>query len=159
MAEKEVFLTKEGLLKLQEELETLKTVTRKEVAERIKIALGYGDLSENAEYDQAKNEQAQVEERIAKLESILGDAKIVDDEDITTEKVNVGTVVSIIEEGTEDKETYTIVGSAESDPLAGKISNESPLGSALLGKRRKDKIEVHAPDGIIRYTIVSIRKS
>ncbi|MDO5716941.1 MAG: transcription elongation factor GreA [Tissierellia bacterium] len=159
MAEKEVFLTKEGLLKLQEELETLKTVTRREVAERIKIALGYGDLSENAEYDQAKNEQAQVEERIAKLESILGDAKIVDDEDITTEKVNVGTVVTIIEEGTEDKETYTIVGSAESDPLAGKISNESPLGSALLGKRRKDKIEVHAPDGVIRYTIVSIRKS
>lgn len=159
MAEKEVFLTKEGLMKLQTELETLKTVTRREVAERIKIALGYGDLSENAEYDQAKNEQAQVEERIAKLENILREAKVVEEHEVTTEKVNVGTVVTIREEGTDEEETYTIVGSAESDPFHGKISNESPLGAALLGKRRKDKIEVHAPDGVLRFTIVSIKKS
>lgn len=158
MSEKEVFLTKEGLLKLQEELETLKTVTRKEVAERIKIALGYGDLSENAEYDQAKNEQAQVEERILKLENIIREAKVVEDHEVTTDRVNIGTTVTIVEEGEEEPETYTIVGSAESDPLNGKISNESPLGSALLGKKKKEIVEVHAPDGVIRYIIASIKK-
>ncbi|WP_099950902.1 transcription elongation factor GreA [Ezakiella peruensis] len=154
MTKKEVFLTKDGLTKLEEELEELKTVGRKEVSARIKVALGFGDLSENAEYDQAKNEQAQLEERIVKLENLIREAVVVEDHEITTEKVNVGTTVTIIEE-----EIYTIVGSAESDPLNGKISNESPLGAALLGKRRKDIVEVHAPDGIIKYTIKSIKKS
>lgn len=159
MTKKEVFLTKDGLTKLEEELEELKTVGRKEVSARIKVALGFGDLSENAEYDQAKNEQAQLEERIVKLENLIREAVVVEDHEITTEKVNVGTTVTIIEEGEDKEEIYTIVGSAESDPLNGKISNESPLGAALLGKRRKDIVEVHAPDGIIKYTIKSIKKS
>ncbi len=159
MSEKEVFLTKEGLTKLEEELETLKTVTRKEVAERIKVALGYGDLSENAEYDQAKKEQAQLEERIAKVENIISEAKVVEDHEVTTDKVNIGTFVTVQEEGEDEQEIYCIVGSAESDPLNGKISNESPLGSALLGRRRKDVVSVITPDGNTKYTIISIKKS
>lgn len=159
MSEKEVFLTKDGLTKLEEELEQLKTVTRKEVADRIKVALGYGDLSENAEYDQAKQEQAKLEERIAKLENLIREAVVVEDHEVTTEKVNIGTTVTVREEGEDEDEDYTIVGSAESDPLNGKISNESPLGAALLGRRRKDTVEVHSPDGIVKYTIKSIKKS
>lgn len=159
MSEKEVFLTKEGLTKLEEELEQLKTVTRKEVADRIKVALGYGDLSENAEYDQAKQEQAKLEERIAKLENLVREAVVVEEHEVTTEKVNIGTTVTVREEGEDEDEEFTIVGSAESDPLNGKISNESPIGAALLGRRRKDVVEVHAPDGVIKYTIKSIKKS
>lgn len=159
MSEKEVFLTKEGLTKLEDELEQLKTVTRKEVADRIKVALGYGDLSENAEYDQAKQEQAKLEERILKLENLVREAVVVEEHEVTTDKVNIGTTVTVREDGEDEDEEYTIVGSAESDPLNGKISNESPLGSALLGRRRKDVVEVHAPDGVIKYTIKSIKKS
>lgn len=159
MSEKEVFLTKDGLTKLEDELEQLKTVTRKEVADRIKVALGYGDLSENAEYDQAKQEQAKLEERIAKLENLIREAVVVEEHEVTTEKVNIGTTVTVREEGEDEDEEFTIVGSAESDPLNGKISNESPIGAALLGRRRKDIVEVHAPDGIIKYTIKSIKKS
>lgn len=159
MSEKEVFLTKEGLTKLEDELEQLKTVTRKEVADRIKVALGYGDLSENAEYDQAKQEQAKLEERILKLENLVREAVVVEEHEVTTDKVNIGTTVTVREDGEDEDEVYTIVGSAESDPLNGKISNESPLGAALLGRRRKDVVEVHAPDGVIKYTIKSIKKS
>ncbi len=159
MSEKEVFLTKEGLTKLEDELEQLKTVTRKEVADRIKVALGYGDLSENAEYDQAKQEQAKLEERILKLENLVREAVVVEEHEVTTDKVNIGTTVTVREDGEDEDEEYTIVGSAESDPLNGKISNESPLGAALLGRRRKDVVEVHAPDGVIKYTIKSIKKS
>lgn len=159
MAEKEVFLTREGYDNLKQELEQLKTVTRKEVAERIKVALGYGDLSENAEYDQAKNEQAHVEERILQIENILRSAKIVEEHEVTTDKVNISTDVTVLEEGEDEPEVFSIVGSAESDPMNNKISNESPLGAALLGRRRKDIVEVNAPDGIIKYKIISIKKT
>ena len=156
MAEKEVFLTREGYDNLKNELEELKTVTRKEVSERIKVALGYGDLSENAEYDQAKNEQALVEDRILQIENTLRMAKIVEEHEVTTDKVNISTDVTVLEEGEDEPEVFSIVGSAESDPINNKISNESPLGAALLGRRRKDVVEVEAPDGVIRYKIISI---
>lgn len=159
MAEKEVFLTREGYDNLKNELEELKTVTRKEVSERIKVALGYGDLSENAEYDQAKNEQALVEDRILQIENTLRMAKIVEEHEVTTDKVNISTDVTVLEEGEEEPEVFSIVGSAESDPINNKISNESPLGAALLGRRRKDVVEVEAPDGVIRYKIISIKKT
>ena len=159
MAEKEVFLTREGYDNLKNELEELKTVTRKEVSERIKVALGYGDLSENAEYDQAKNEQALVEDRILQIENILRMAKIVEEHEVTTDKVNLSTDVTVLEEGEDEPEVFSIVGSAESDPINNKISNESPLGAALLGRRRKDVVEVEAPDGVIRYKIISIKKT
>lgn len=158
MAEKEVFLTREGYDNLKNELEELKTVTRKEVSERIKVALGYGDLSENAEYDQAKNEQALVEDRILQIENTLRMAKIVEEHEVTTDKVNISTDVTVLEEGEDEPEVFSIVGSAESDPINNKISNESPLGAALLGRRRKDVVEVEAPDGVIRYKIISIKK-
>lgn len=159
MAEKEVFLTREGYDNLKNELEELKTVTRKEVSERIKVALGYGDLSENAEYDQAKNEQALVEDRILQIENTLRMAKIVEEHEVTTDKVNISTDVTVLEEGEDEPEVFSIVGSAESDPINNKISNESPLGAALLGRRRKDIVEVEAPDGVIRYKIISIKKT
>ncbi len=159
MAEKEVFLTREGYDNLKNELEELKTVTRKEVSERIKVALGYGDLSENAEYDQAKNEQALVEDRILQIENILRMAKIVEEHEVTTDKVNISTDVTVLEEGEDEPEVFSIVGSAESDPINNKISNESPLGAALLGRRRKDVVEVEAPDGVIKYKIISIKKT
>ena len=131
MAEKEVFLTREGYDNLKNELEELKTVTRKEVSERIKVALGYGDLSENAEYDQAKNEQALVEDRILQIENILRMAKIVEEHEVTTDKVNISTDVTVLEEGEDEPEVFSIVGSAESDPINNKISNESPLDIKL----------------------------
>lgn len=159
MAEKEVFLTREGYDNLKNELEELKTVTRKEVSERIKVALGYGDLSENAEYDQAKNEQALVEDRILQIENTLRMAKIVEEHEVTTDKVNISTDVTVLEEGEDEPEVFSIVGSAESDPINNKISNESPLGAALLGRRRKDVVEVEAPDGVIKYRIISIKKT
>ena len=159
MAEKEVFLTREGYDNLKNELEELKTVTRKEVSERIKVALCYGDLRENAEYDQAKNEQALVEDRILQIENTLRMAKIVEEHEVTTDKVNISTDVTVLEEGEDEPEVFSIVGSAESDPINNKISNESPLGAALLGRRRKDVVEVEAPDGVIRYKIISIKKT
>lgn len=154
--EKDIFFTPEGLEKIENEIEYLKTVRRKEVSERIKVALGYGDLSENSEYDEAKNEQAQVEERIAKLEMMVRNAKIIDESDLNTEVVNVGSSVTVkdIESGDEDE--YTIVGSAEADPLEGKISNESPVGSKLIGAHVGDVVDVEVPDGIIKYEICKI---
>ena len=126
--EKDIFFTPEGLEKIENEIEYLKTVRRKEVSERIKVALGYGDLSENSEYDEAKNEQAQVEERIAKLEMMVRNAKIIDEKDLNTDVVNIGSSVKVRELDTMEEDEYTIVGSAEADPLEGKISNESPVG-------------------------------
>lgn len=158
MAEKDVFLTFEGLKKLEEELEKLKTVRRKEVAERIKQALAFGDISENSEYDEAKNEQAQLEERIAKLESMLRNAKLIDDEEISTDVVTLGSKVVVKDLEYDEEMEYTIVGSAEADPFNGKISNESPVGSALLGKKKGDIVEVQVPDGSIKYEIISITK-
>lgn len=157
MAEKEFFFTEEGLKKTEDELEHLKSVVRREVAEKIKIALGYGDLSENAEYDHAKNEQAKVEEKIAKIENMLRNAVLIDEEKIDKDIVNIGSKVTVKEEGFDDEEIYYIVGSAETDPLEGKISNESPMGSALLGKKVGDIASVEVPDGIINLEIISIK--
>ncbi|WP_295147522.1 transcription elongation factor GreA [uncultured Peptoniphilus sp.] len=154
--EKDIFFTPEGLEKIENEIEYLKTVRRKEVSERIKVALGYGDLSENSEYDEAKNEQAQVEERIAKLEMMARNAKIIDEKDLNTDVVNIGSSVKVREIETMEEDEYTIVGSAEADPLEGKISNESPVGSKLIGNRVGDVVEVEVPDGIIKYEICGI---
>lgn len=158
MPEKDVFLTEEGLKRLEDELDELKSVRRKEVAEKIKQALSFGDISENSEYDQAKNEQAQLEERIAKLETMLRNARIIDEDDITTDVVGIGSKVLVKDlEYNEDME-FIIVGSAEADPYNGKISNESPVGSALLGCKSGDTVEVVVPDGKIEYQIVNITR-
>lgn len=158
MADRDVFLTAEGLKRLENELDELKTVRRKEIAERIKQALAFGDISENSEYDEAKNEQAQLEERIAKLEMVLRNAKLIDDEEISTDVVSIGSRVVVNDLEYDEEMEYTIVGSAEANPFEGKISNESPVGSALLGKRKGDIVEVQVPDGVIKYKIISITR-
>lgn len=158
MPEREVFLTLMGLKRLEDELDILKTVKRKEIAGRIKQALDFGDISENSEYDQAKNDQAQLEDRIAKLEMMLRNARIIDEDDIRTDEVGIGSKVTVKDLEYEEEMEYTIVGSAEADPFAGKISNESPLGSILLGKKPGDTVDVLVPDGIIKYEILTINK-
>lgn len=158
MTQKEVFLTPEGLIKLEEELDMAKTVRRKEIATRIKTALDFGDLSENSEYDQAKNEQAQLEERIAKVETMLRNAKLIDEDEITTDIVSIGSKVVVNDLEFDEEMEYLIVGSAEADPFKGKISNESPLGSSLLGKKPGDQVEVKVPDGSIKYQILKIAR-
>lgn len=158
MIEKEVILTYEGLTKLENELDHLKSVKRREVAERIKQALAFGDISENSEYDEAKNEQAFVEGRIATLEKMLKNAKVIDEDDINTDVVSIGSKVKVKDLEFDDEVEYTIVGSAEADPINLKISNESPVGRALLGKKQKDIVQVAVPDGIIKYEIIDIAK-
>ncbi|MBC8587956.1 transcription elongation factor GreA [Paratissierella segnis] len=158
MSEKDVFLTVEGLTKLENELDELKSVSRKEVAERIKQALDFGDISENAEYDQAKNEQAKLEERIARLETILRNAKVIDEDEITTHVVSVGSKVVVKDLEFDEEMEYTIVGSAEADPYSGKISNESPLGNALIGSKPGEVIDVQVPDGVIQYKVLNITR-
>lgn len=158
MAEKHVFLTAEGLVKIEDELDNLKSVKRKEVAARIKVALSFGDISENSEYDQAKNEQAQLEERIAKLENMLRNAKIIDEDEITTDKVSIGSKVVVKDLEFDEEMEYVLVGSAEADPYEGRISNESPLGSALIGHEIGKIIEVNVPDGVIKYEILKIAR-
>lgn len=154
--DKDIFFTPEGLGKIENEIEYLKTVRRKEVAERIKVALGYGDLSENSEYDEAKNEQAYVEERIAKLEMMARNAKVIDEKDLNHDMVNVGSTVVVKDLDSGDEDEYTIVGSAEADPLSGKISNESPVGAGLIGLKVGDITEIEIPDGIIKYKVCAI---
>lgn len=158
MSEKHVFLTSEGLVKIEDELDELKSVKRKEVAARIKVALSFGDISENSEYDQAKNEQAQLEERIAKLENMLRNAKIIDEDEITTDKVSIGSKVEVKDLEFDEEMEYVLVGSAEADPYEGRISNESPLGSALIGREIGDIVEVNVPDGVIKYEILKIAR-
>ncbi len=158
MPEKDVFLTEDGLKRLEEELDDLKTVRRKEIAEKIKQALSFGDISENSEYDQAKNDQAQLEERIAKLEMMLRNAKIIDEDDITTDVVGIGSKVLVKDLEYDEEMEFIIVGSAEADPYNGKISNESPVGSALLGHMSGDIVEVVVPDGKIEYQILTIAR-
>lgn len=158
MAGKEVILTYEGLKKLEEELEQLRGPKRMEIKERIKVALSFGDISENSEYDEAKNEQAQLEERIAKLEMVLRNAKLIDDEEISTDVVSIGSRVVVNDLEYDEEMEYTIVGSAEANPFEGKISNESPVGSALLGKKKGDIVEVQVPDGVIKYKIITITR-
>lgn len=156
MVEKDIFFTREGLEKIENEIEYLKTVRRKEVSERIKVALGYGDLSENAEYDEAKNEQAQVEDRIAKLELMVRNARIIDEDSLTDDVVNIGSTVRVKDLEDDEEDEFIIVGSVESDPLEGKISNESPVGSKLIGLKVGDVAEVEVPDGIIKYEVIGI---
>lgn len=158
MEEKEVIMTQEGFDKLEKELEKLKTETRAEIAERIKVALGFGDLSENSEYDEAKNAQAENEDKIVELEKKLRLAKIIDESEIDTKTVQVGNTVKVFDEEFDEEVEYTIVGSTEVDLAQNKISNESPLGAALLGKKKNAVVEVQIPDGIARYKILSITK-
>ena len=155
---KQIFVSKEGYQKLENELEHLKTVKRKEVAMAIQKARSFGDLSENSEYDEAKNEQAEIEGKIARLEETLENATILDDKDIKTDKVSVGNTVKIYNIATEQEEEYRIVGSTESDPIEGKISDDCPLGKTLLGQRVGDSINVETPGGIVKYTVISISK-
>ena len=154
----EILLTQEGYDKLEEEVEFLKTVRRKEVAERIKVAISFGDLSENAEYDEAKNEQAQVEERIMKLENMIRKAVIIDESQIDVNVVTIGSIVKVNDVEFDEEVEYTIVGSAEADPYDGKISNESPVGKALLGRRVGDEVDVQVPDGTAKFEILEIRR-
>ena len=158
MPQKETLLTYEGLKKLEEELEYLKTEKRREVAERIKLALGFGDLSENSEYDEAKNEQAQVEMKIVDLENKLRNVKIIDEDEIDTKTVQVGNTVQVLDMEYDEKIDYTIVGSEEADLLENKISNESPIGKALLGKKKNEVVEVEAPGGLLSFKILKITK-
>jgi len=154
---KKIVLTYEGLKNLEDELENLKVVRRKEVAAKIKEARGQGDLSENAEYDAAKEEQAEIEARIITIEKMLRNAEVIDEEEISTGKVNIGNKVKLYDEEFEEEVEYTIVGSAEADPSIGKISNESPLGIALLGHSIDDVIDVDAPDGILKFKLLDIQ--
>jgi len=158
MGEKEYLLTQEGYDNLEKELEKLKTETRYEIAERIKVALGFGDLSENSEYDEAKNAQAQNEMKIAELENKLKYAKIIDESEIDTKTVQVGNVVEVLDMEFDEKIEYTIVGSTEVDLAQNKISNESPIGEALLGKKVKDVVDVQAPVGVLKFKILAIKK-
>jgi transcription elongation factor GreA len=158
MTGKEVVLTYEGLKKLEQELELLKRVKRMEVAERIKQALSFGDISENSEYDEAKNEQAQIEGRIVQLETMLKHAKVIDEDEVSTEKVSIGSKVKLYDMEYDEEVEYHIVGSTEANPSQFKISNESPVGSALMGKKQGETVEVSAPDGVIKFKIVSITK-
>ncbi|EGT5254024.1 transcription elongation factor GreA [Clostridioides difficile] len=149
---KEFLLTQEGYDKLEEELENLKVVKRKEVA------ISFGDLSENAEYDEAKKEQAQVEERILKLENMVRKAVIIDESKIDLNVVTIGSIVKVKDLEFDEEVEYTIVGSTEADPYDGKISNESPVGKALLGRAAKEVVEVQVPDGVAKFEILEIRR-
>ena len=158
MGEKEVLLTQEGFENLEKELEYLKTEKRAEIAERIKVALGFGDLSENSEYDEAKSAQAANEDKIAELENKVRYAKIIDDTEIDTKTVQVGNTVKLWDEEFDEEVVYTIVGSTEADLLQNRISNESPIGMALLGAKKNEIVEVQAPVGVSKYKILSITK-
>jgi|SRR5690606_8421385 len=156
--EKEVILTLEGLNKLEKELEYLKTVRRREVAERIKQALEFGDISENSEYEDAKNEQGFIEGRILAIEKMLRNARVIDEQDVTLDQVSIGSKVSLFDLETGEQVEYTIVGSTEADPTHFKISNESPVGKALLGRKSGEEVEVNAPAGVLRYRVTAISK-
>ena len=156
MADKKIVLTQEGLKKLEAELQELKLVRRKDVAGKIKEARGQGDLSENAEYDAAKDEQAEIEARIATIEKMLGNAEVIVEDDLDKDSVGIGSKVKLLDMEFNDEIEYLIVGSTEADPMGGRISNESPLGMALLRRNRDDVISVEAPDGIIQYKILDI---
>lgn len=158
MATKPTMLTEEGLRNLEEELESLKGEKRKEIAEKIKVARSYGDLSENSEYDDAKNEQAIIEARIATIEAILKTAVIIDESNTSTENVHLTSVVTIEMLNTGKRVSYRIVGSNEADPREGKISDESPVGKALMGKSVDDVVEVETPGGVVGIKIIEISK-
>jgi transcription elongation factor GreA len=158
MEEKEVLLTQEGYDNLEKELEYLKTEKRTEISERIKVALGFGDLSENSEYDEAKNAQAANETKIAELENKLRYARIIDESEIDTKTVQVGNIVKLLDMEYNEELEYTIVGSTEVDLSQNKISNESPIGSSLLGRKKNEIVEAQTPGGTVRYKILAIKK-
>ncbi|NLL71535.1 MAG: transcription elongation factor GreA [Epulopiscium sp.] len=158
MAEKKVVLTYEGLKKMEEELDELKIVKRKEVAEKIKEARAQGDLSENAEYDAAKDEQAEIESRIAELEKILRNATVIDEEEVDVDAINIGCKVTLHDLEFDEEVVYAIVGSTEADPMEGKLSNESPVGAALLGKKEGDVVDIQVPEGVIQFKVVEISR-
>ena len=153
---KETVLTSEGLAKLEQELENLKTVKRREVADKIKVAISFGDLSENSEYDEAKNEQAMIEARILQIEAMLKNVKILDTGDLDREVVNVGSKVRLFDTEFEEEETFKIVGSTEANPDQGKISDESPIGKGLLGHRVGDLVSIPVPNGSVNYKVLEI---
>lgn len=155
---KAIKLTEDGLKKLQDELETLKTEGRTEIAEKIKVARGYGDLSENSEYDEAKNEQAKIEARIVELETMLKNVELIAEKKSAGKTVTVGSKVKVLDTEFEEEMEFRVVGSAEADPSNGLISDESPVGKALLGKKVGEVVKAEAPDGEIEFKIVAISK-
>ena len=155
---KQTTVSSEGLKKLQEELEYLKTTKRKEVAEAIKVARGFGDLSENSEYDEAKNEQGLVEARIAEIEAMLKNVKIIDESNIATDQVSVGNRVKVYDETFEEEVEYTIVGSSEANPMEFKISDESPIGKALIGATIGEVVKAETPGGDTVMKVLEISK-
>ena len=154
---KEVILTPDGYKKLQEEIEYLSTVRRREVAERIRVAREFGDIAENAEYDDAKNDQAHLEARIAMLEERLKNARVVTKKEIRSGEVSVGTKVRLKDMGSNKTVEYHIVGSAEADPTSNKLSNESPVGKAIMGRKKGETVEVSAPRGTLKFKIMDIK--
>lgn len=155
---KQVMLTDEGLKKYEEELEYLKTVKRKENAEKLKEARAQGDLSENAEYDAAKDEQGMIEARIMELDAMLKNVKIIDESELSNEIVHIGSKIKVYDCEFEEEVSYQIVGSNEADPFNGKLSDESPVGSAFIGRKAGDKIDVETPEGVISFEILEITK-
>ncbi|AWZ49581.1 transcription elongation factor GreA [Hathewaya limosa] len=155
---KKYMMTPEGIEKLEDELEFLKTVKRREITEKIKVALSFGDLSENAEYDEAKNEQAFLEARIANIENTLRNAIVIDETDLKDNTVNLGCVVKVKDYTFDEEVDFKIVGSAEAEPMEYKISNESPVGSALMGRKVGDVVEVAIPDGMSKYEILEVKR-
>ena len=151
-------LTEDGLKKIEQELENLKTVRRKEIAEKIKVALSFGDLSENSEYDEAKNEQAIIEAKITQLEAMLKVVEVVDTDELSTDVVGVGSKVRILDMDMDEEEEYQIVGSAEADPMENRISDESAVGKRLIGGRVGEEIDIDVPAGIMRLKVLSISK-
>lgn len=156
--QKEVLMTESGLKKYEAELEELKSVRRKEISEKIKVALSFGDLSENSEYDEAKNEQAIVEARISELEELLKNVKIIDEKELSTDIIHVGSRIVVWDKTFDEKVEYQIVGSKEANPLEDRISDESPVGQALLGHKIGDVVEVEAPGGAVSYEVLEIKK-
>jgi transcription elongation factor GreA len=157
MSEKPAYLTRDGRARLEAELEQLITVGRRQIAERIGAAKELGDISESGEYEDAKNQQAHLEGRIREIKNILSRAQIIDEENGQSHEVRIGSKVTVRIEGEDEEETWTIVGSAEARPREGRISNESPIGAALLGKRPRQKVTVQTPSGLLKLTIVKIQ--
>lgn len=155
---KQIMLTDEGLKKYEDELEYLKTVKRKENAEKLKEARAQGDLSENAEYDAAKDEQGMIEARIQELDAMLKNVKVIDESELTNEIIHVGSKVKVHDCDLDEDDTYQIVGSNEADPFNGKLSDESPVGAAFIGLKVGDAVEVETPDGMVKFNILEISK-
>ncbi len=151
-------LTRNGETKLKAELDELKSVRRREIAEKIKVALSFGDLSENSEYDEAKNEQGIIESRIAEIEATLAHAQIIEDDEISTEKVGIGTTVKLLDLEMEEEMEFRIVGTKEADINSGKLSDESPIGAAIIGHKVGETVDVETPSGILKFEVLNIRK-